>query len=145
MRALRHQTGDLFDAPAGVYLAHACNCQGAWNSGVARTFREKFPASFQEYHDRCSAGVAPGDVFVCSEERGFQVLCLLTSRSYGADVDPPAAILAATTAAVALLPRDKPIHMPRINAGLFKVPWEDTERILAASGLDITVWTPAVT
>jgi ADP-ribose 1''-phosphate phosphatase len=142
MSKVVHRSGDLFSALPCGYLAHACNCEGAWNSGVAYLFRQKFPASFKEYNVFCAEGASPGDVLVCNEEGGYQVICLLTSKSYGAAVDPPQSILAATATAVAQLPSDRAINMPRINAGLFKVPWEDTERVLAASGLDIIVWTP---
>ncbi|KKZ61578.1 ADP-ribose 1''-phosphate phosphatase [[Emmonsia] crescens] len=39
--------GDLFDAPEGAALIHACNCQGSWGKGIAQVFRQKYPAAYQ--------------------------------------------------------------------------------------------------
>ena len=137
---MKYLEGDLFSAEKGVYLAHACNCMGQWGSGVALQFRQKFPQSFEEYRAYCQKGVERGDVLTCAEESGYRVICMFTSFDYGPKVDPPAMILAATKTAIARLPSDRPIHMPKINSGLFHVPWEDTAALLEASGLDISVW-----
>ncbi|EEQ89638.2 ADP-ribose 1''-phosphate phosphatase [Blastomyces dermatitidis] len=45
--------GDLFDAPEGTALIHACNCQGSWGKGIAKVFREKFPAAYQIFRAHC--------------------------------------------------------------------------------------------
>ncbi|KAL1999135.1 hypothetical protein VTN02DRAFT_5003 [Thermoascus thermophilus] len=45
--------GDLFDAPDGAVLIHACNCKGLWSAGIARAFRNKYPAAFEVYRSHC--------------------------------------------------------------------------------------------
>ncbi|EEH32965.2 hypothetical protein PAAG_09129 [Paracoccidioides lutzii Pb01] len=50
--------GDLFDAPEGVSLIHACNCQGSWGKGVAQGFREKYPAAYRIFRAHCQQYLA---------------------------------------------------------------------------------------
>ncbi|PLN86633.1 putative ADP-ribose 1''-phosphate phosphatase [Aspergillus taichungensis] len=45
--------GDLFDAPDGAALIHACNCQGSWGKGIAEAFKKKYPAAFKIYRAHC--------------------------------------------------------------------------------------------
>ncbi|PGG99706.1 ADP-ribose 1''-phosphate phosphatase [Blastomyces parvus] len=45
--------GDLFDAPEGTALIHACNCQGSWGKGIAKAFKEKYPAAYQIFRAHC--------------------------------------------------------------------------------------------
>ncbi|KAE8142548.1 ADP-ribose 1''-phosphate phosphatase [Aspergillus pseudotamarii] len=45
--------GDLFDAPDGAALIHACNCIGSWGGGIAKAFKEKYPAAYNIYHSHC--------------------------------------------------------------------------------------------
>ncbi|EAW07198.1 putative phosphatase [Aspergillus clavatus NRRL 1] len=45
--------GDLFDAPDGAALIHACNCQGSWGKGIAQAFKNKYPAAFTIYRAHC--------------------------------------------------------------------------------------------
>lgn len=138
---MRYQEGNLFDAPKGSYLAHACNCVGRWGSGIALEFAKRFPKSYAEYREYCKEGAVPGEVFVCSPENGQQIVCLFTSRSYGKDVDSPKRIINATKCTFVRMPKDKPLHMPLINAGMFNVPWEHTAALLIQyDDLDITVW-----
>ena len=48
--------GDLFDNEHSAQaLAHGCNCQGSMGAGVARTFRARYPAMFEEYRRRCKS------------------------------------------------------------------------------------------
>ncbi|KAL2871815.1 uncharacterized protein BJX67DRAFT_88216 [Aspergillus lucknowensis] len=50
---IREAEGDLFDAPDGTALIHACNCQGSWGKGIAQAFRIKYPAAFTVYKSHC--------------------------------------------------------------------------------------------
>ncbi|KAL2822382.1 hypothetical protein BDW59DRAFT_173891 [Aspergillus cavernicola] len=45
--------GDLFDAPDGAALIHACNCYGSWGKGIAMAFKTKYPAAFAVYESHC--------------------------------------------------------------------------------------------
>ncbi|KAE8350875.1 hypothetical protein BDV28DRAFT_150516 [Aspergillus coremiiformis] len=51
--------GDLFDAPDGAALIHACNCLGIWGGGIAWTFKQKYPTAYNIYHSHCQKYVEP--------------------------------------------------------------------------------------
>lgn len=138
---MKYKKGDLFDAPKGSYLVHACNCVGRWGSGVALQFAKRFPKSYEEYQKFCKNGAKRGDVFICSPEKGYQVVCMFTSKDYGDNVDSKNKIIEATKEAIRYLPSDAPLHMPMINSGLFRVPWENTAMLfMDYDQLDVTVW-----
>jgi ADP-ribose 1''-phosphate phosphatase len=87
---------DLFNAPKGSILAHACNCQGVWGSGVAKQFAERFPESYEDYKIVCKVlkkETIPGLACVLKYENGHIVIALFTSENYGEKVDAPDVIL----------------------------------------------------
>lgn len=133
-----YKKGDLFTAPPGSVLLHACNCKGKWGSGVAVGFKAKFPAAFREYVIDCEmyGNQLLGSV-LGYEDSGYLVTCMYTSRGYGANVDSPREILEATKKALAdFLPFTDfvkakiAVHSPKINSGFFRVPWERTEALI---------------
>ncbi|KIM26417.1 hypothetical protein M408DRAFT_330595 [Serendipita vermifera MAFF 305830] len=139
--------GDLFaKAPANAVLVHACNTQGSWGSGIAAVFRQKYPDAYEIYHNTC---LEKGDallgtcLLIPAGER--DIACLFTSRRFGRNVDNKDMILQSTKTAVQDLMRQtresgKPIYGCRINAGLFRVPWEETVAVLDELGLNMTVY-----
>lgn len=153
---LNYQNGSLFDAPKGSVLVHACNAKGVWGRGIAKAFKEKFPESFEDYFFACSdareAGdYLPGRGFLCQEENGFHVGCLVTSFGYLNDLDPVSIVLQHTRSAlldfcVELEYRDlNEVHSNMFNSGLFNVPWEKSEAILKEvlvqyPNINWTVW-----
>ncbi|KAJ5100012.1 ADP-ribose 1''-phosphate phosphatase [Penicillium argentinense] len=46
--------GDLFGAPQGSCLIHACNPQGVWGAGIAKVFKQKYPAAYECYKESCN-------------------------------------------------------------------------------------------
>lgn len=146
---LQYIQGDLFQSN-DVVLAHACNCRGAWGAGVAAIFRKKFPHAFQAYKRHCSDNLPLeilGTAFLADTGDGRWVACLFTSDHAGAGKLAPTEILVHTATAMADLERQmtaygqQSVSMPKINAGLFAVPWENTEEVIAKSTLNITVYT----
>lgn len=157
MSGLIYRTGSLFEAPPGAVLVHSCNGRGVWGAGVAARMKARFPAAFEKYRLRCAStpwarlrGIA--QVSYCPP---FWVASLLVSEQYGARRDSPGRIVEATRAAlrgllapeswgVAARPRE--FHSPRINAGLFGVPREMTEAVIAGLArqceVSWTVWAP---
>lgn len=114
-------------------LAHACNCKGVWGSGVAKTFHEKFPKAYEVYKDYCTKnGSNSLGRCLLIDNDNISIACLFTSDGYGQYVDSPEKILHHTDLAIKDLFRQtsKIINMPKINSGLFKVPWEDTEKVI---------------
>lgn len=146
---ITYQKGSLFDAPKDSLIAHACNCRGRWGSGIAKEFAARYPRSYAQYQTFCNSNgdSALGKSLVCTLENGHQVVCLFTSRGYGDDVDPPANILKSTKDAVEHLSYSYPdvlgtINMPKINSGLFRVPWDQTAEVLRWGNFDYMVWEP---
>ena len=93
--------GDLFVAPDHSILVHACNTLGSWGSGIALTFREKYPAQFAQYQAHCKThGQALVGTCLLILGDKHDIACLFTSRAYGKDKDKPAEILAATRKAM---------------------------------------------
>ncbi len=139
--SLKYLKQDLFTAPKGALLAHACNCQGVWGSGVAVGFREHCPEAYKQYNQYCIESLEFDDVLgscllIENPKDDFKVGCLMTSNNFGFLRDTNEEILKATeTAFKALLlkcSRKKitEIWIPKINSGLFAVPWEKTEEVL---------------
>lgn len=129
---------DLFDAPLGSCLAHACNARGVWGAGVALGFARRFPEARKMYERLCRAHTQNccGIAFVIADDK-YEIGCLITSADYGDKRDTPEQILKATEYAIGdlndLLPAGVDVYMPKINSGLFGVPWEDTMQVLLAN------------
>ena len=105
MAYISHITGNLFKAPAGTILVHACNTQGSWGGGIAVAFKEQFPSYFEIYKAHCKAHTPADLIGTCLLIRGgskdtHDVACLFTSKAYGKRKDSPEEILDATRKAV---------------------------------------------
>ena len=155
MSNITYHEGNLFDAPKGSLLVHSCNCQGVWGAGIARTFKERNPGIYEAYQKYCDDnGVEQSlghSVILTASGDPDTVGCLMTSGGGSHSlVDPPDTILKYTDMALTFLEwqmqkfdmvKDKEIHMPQINAGIFKVPWEKTEELLLKHNrLHFNIW-----
>ncbi|KAF7298887.1 Plasma membrane fusion protein PRM1 [Mycena indigotica] len=140
---ITHIVGDLFAAPTGSILVHACNTRGSWGAGIAAAFKQRFPDAFAEYQAACKKD-GPALLGSCLLIRGveYDVACLFTSKDYGKRVDSPDQIIAATQSAVAHLivqnkdPK-KALHACRFNSGKFGVAWDRTADVL--NGLEVDI------
>ena len=159
------ESADIFAFPKSTLLIHACNAQGHWSAGIAKAFKDRYPAAYKIYHSHCTkpanaasrhlSGTAlliPPQVHSrdkAEAEAGHFVGCLFTSRGKGRDKDSPATILANTGPAMRdLLSQVEAwnagdderkvgdLVMCRINSGLFNVPWEKTKAVL--EGIEMT-------
>lgn len=55
-------SGNLFDSPAQVWV-NPVNCEGVMGKGIAKQFKERFPAMFADYQFYCNSGLMqPGEV-----------------------------------------------------------------------------------
>jgi ADP-ribose 1''-phosphate phosphatase len=137
--------GNLFDAPKGSIIIHACNTKGVWGSGIAKSFAVKYNGAYNVYRAAClSKGSALLGTCLLIPTHNHVVACLFTSKSYGHFVDKPAMILNSTETALADLIKQNvgnlPLHTCKINSGLFNVPWRDTKALLKATGQDFVVY-----
>ncbi|CAK9435319.1 uncharacterized protein LODBEIA_P57160 [Lodderomyces beijingensis] len=153
---IKYIKGDLFSHTARkpCILAHACNTGGSWGGGIAAVFRRKFPHANQQYSEYCHGNrnllgtslLLKGDDF---DKNRIYIACLFTSDFQ----QTPEEIVALTDEAVHdLVGQLKAIdvetdngkaviNMPKINAGIFGVPWQDTEAVLAKyTDLQINVY-----
>lgn len=160
-------SGDLFShratGPFESVYAHACNCQGSWGAGVAAAFRKRFPAAYREYSDHCGKNESLRLLGTClvipallNDQRVY-IACLFTSDFAGKRKMAPAEIVKWTDLAMGDLLSQLgqlkangckieeaggriAVSMPKINAGLFAVPWEETEAVLKKCDAQINVY-----
>lgn len=121
--------GDLFDDKTSILL-HACNCKNLWKSGVAASFAKYFPVAYTTYQHHAAN---PGDLLIIEDRQ--TIVCLYTSKNYGQYVDSVEQILNSTRLSLDRLGdhfknQNVVISSPKINSGLFKVPWEKTEALI---------------
>jgi O-acetyl-ADP-ribose deacetylase (regulator of RNase III) len=128
---IEHRVGDLFSSEGLDALAHGCNCAGAMGRGIAVEFKNRWPAMYSAYRERCRNGVFnPGDAFVW-EESGLTLYNLGTQAHWR-----KAAELWAIEAAVQRMIEHaidngiSVIGMPRIGSGLGGLPWGDVEQVI---------------
>ena len=66
--------GDLFESRADT-LVNTVNCVGIMGKGVAEQFKKRFPAMFEDYKRRCSAGlVRLGEPYLFHDITGVKIL-----------------------------------------------------------------------
>jgi len=125
-----YKKGNVFGGlTKDTYLLHACNCKGVWGAGIAKVIKQEYPEAFEDYADRCKRN--PGSV-LGNYQLYKPVISIFVSDGYGQYKDSPREILEGTISALNELLKEGPINIvsPRINAGLFNVPWEETEKLI---------------
>lgn len=139
--------GSLFDAPKGALLVHACNTKGVWGAGIAATFCRLYPQYYKAYVDVCNLkGNSLLGKAIILEGKWHKVGCLFTSTGYGSKASYQDEILEATRESLIDLfnqvPDTEVVNMPRINSGLFRVPWPKTLAVVEEfKDREIKIWT----
>ena len=65
---LKFKKGNMFNLKADI-LVNAVNCKGIMGKGVAKTFKEKYPAMYNNYRFKCENNeVLPGVPFVWEDK-----------------------------------------------------------------------------
>jgi ADP-ribose 1''-phosphate phosphatase len=101
MSFISYVSGDLFSAPAGSILVHACNTKGSWGAGIALAFKQRFPDAFKVYRAHCQEnGDSLAGTCLIIDGGSHYIACLFTSRAYGRNKDSPEQILTATDSAL---------------------------------------------
>lgn len=153
MGGITYIKGDILQV-AGIprILLHSCNCNGSWGGGIAYQLALRYPDAEKEYMERCERHVV-GLLGKCQllkteEDPNLIIGCLFTAAFGGSDQND-SYILKYTKSALdnfkSQIEQDETLKnhkiiMPKINSGIFGVPWQLTEKILEESGLDITVY-----
>ena len=150
---IQYKRMSLFDSPAESAIMHAVNALGVWGAGIAKEFKERFPNTYKQYNRYCTQNEKnPVGTTLVGFENDFIIGNLITSYGYGKDVDPPDEILKNTEKALheffEYLEQQhvKNVYCNKFNSGLFKVPWEDTEKLLEhmskSFGINVIVCDP---
>lgn len=137
-----YRKGSLFKAAEpNAVLAHACNASGAWGAGIAKQFATKYPKALKEYKDWCEKN--PEELvgsYLKLRDNEVVIACLFTSAGYGDQKDDEETILKNTHKAIQAflcsIPYRGVVNSPKINSGLFKIPWKRTEEVIKACLLD---------
>ncbi|GMM32217.1 ADP-ribose 1''-phosphate phosphatase [Martiniozyma asiatica (nom. inval.)] len=148
---IKYFKGDLFqitkNSSKKIFLAHACNCVGAWGGGIAAEFKKLYPESYEVYHEFCLNIDNPKDLLgtsliLSTHDPLVDVICLFTSI---VGEEAPNEIAEHTRMAMLDLKFKLPhkethVNMPKINAGIFGVPWVLTENALVHSHVNCNVF-----
>jgi O-acetyl-ADP-ribose deacetylase (regulator of RNase III) len=139
--------GDLFDSGADI-IAHGCNCQGGFGSGVAKIVATKYPKARARYLEKhANEGWELGEVqFVKLSSGEHYIANCATQDAYlprgicHADYDG----IRIAMMTVKEFAKDKglSIALPKIGAGLAGGDWNTIETILKEvfSDYDATVY-----
>jgi ADP-ribose 1''-phosphate phosphatase len=145
---ISEKQGNLFDAPKGSLIVHACNTHGAWGAGIASDFARLYPEYHKAYAQMCAkhGNNLLGTALILQGKR-HKVGCLFTSTGYGHKALYQSDILKATFHSLvdlfAQIPDTEIVHMPKINSGLFRVPWDKTLAVVEEfKDKEIVIWTP---
>jgi O-acetyl-ADP-ribose deacetylase (regulator of RNase III) len=151
-----YKTGDAMSAPTGPnhFLLHSCNCKGVWGKGFALAVRHAYGEIYKENNYFCRRyGESLRGTFKEFTQGTRNVTCLYTSDGYGDAKDPRSLIVQNTHRAVAAYfwyrrnHKGMVIHSPRINFGLFAIPWSITadiirEHLTYYPNIKWVVWVP---
>lgn len=136
---MRYQeiNGNMFDSvPSETLLLHACNCWGNWGKGIALEFAKRFPEAYSQHKEYCNSKTTEELLNTSQIILPSKVVCLFTSRGFGKQKGTIREILESTRRSLVHLFDQEfsndiiKIRAPRINAGLFCVPWENTKSII---------------
>jgi len=128
--------GDLFaNVMQAQAFAHGCNCQGSMGAGIAVTFREHYPAMFDQYHAKCKAQPRQfnlGDAWLWKEKALPWVFNLGTQEAIWHARASYEAIETAATRMKEIADAEgiSCIAMPRIGVGYGGLSWKKVKVIL---------------
>lgn len=146
MAVIEKAKGSLFSSGLPA-LAHGCNCVGTMTTGLAREFRDRWPAMYRLYRARCSEGLfLPGDVLAWpGSPRVYNLAVQLrpgTTATLGAVEIAVSRMLARAEAAEVAA-----VGMPRIGCDPGGLRWGEVEAVLDhlswSSPVQLVVFEPA--
>lgn len=129
---LYYKKGSLFqEMDKNFIFVHSNNSKGNWGKGIALEFSKKFPEAYAN-HKKIKNKLGMGYVVPDGE---FKIGCLITSSGYGKYKDDAKSILINTYISIINMLKnidDENIYIksPKINSGLFDIPWKFTEKII---------------
>ncbi|KAF3986379.1 hypothetical protein FT663_04202 [Candidozyma haemuli var. vulneris] len=154
---LNYIKGDLFGHTSKrvAVLAHACNPHGSWGGGIAAQFAKRYPDACKRYEAVCKEKgptlLGTSCVLPPEGRQNVYIACLFTSNFDNSPSDiveytrQALMDLAGQLSVLEDVERDKDgfvvVNMPKINSGIFNVPWKLTERaLLEADQLSFNIY-----
>ncbi|CCF58837.1 hypothetical protein KAFR_0F02400 [Kazachstania africana CBS 2517] len=155
MTNLKYVKGDILKKTSYPrLLIHSCNCNGSWGGGIAYQLAVNYPLAEREYVGLCEENgsdlLGKCKLIPSYTDDNLIIACLFTSSYGGSSHDSAESILKYTKQALDDLSsirlsskvvltsktgkqiRDYNLEMPKINSGIFGVPWKHTEELLRA-------------
>ncbi len=152
---IEYKVGDLLDVKQGN-IVHGCNNRGGFGSGVAGAIRMKWPHIAVAYLDWYDSDIlmhpklALGLVRKENVSFGLHVWNAITQDGYGRDPRTRYARYDAIETAFRTIndnlqsvePQFRPIHIPKIGAGLGNGNWKIIETIIneTVTTIPVTCW-----
>ena len=133
-------------------LVHSCNCNGTWGGGIAYQLALKYPDAERGYTEKCKryvVGLLGKSLLLRTKKDPNLIIGRLFTDAFGGYDQNASLILKYTKKALQNFssqleqdPKllDYQIIMPKINSGIFGVPWEQTEKLLEESTENFTVY-----
>jgi O-acetyl-ADP-ribose deacetylase (regulator of RNase III) len=126
---IEYRIGDLFTTDAQA-MAHGCNLTGTMGAGIAKSFRNEYPAMYEIYREICMVGgFTPGTYYAYRAPDGKLIFNLFTQRYPGRDARCEW-IESSLTKALNDHANLKSLALPQIGAGLGGLKWEDVQSTL---------------
>jgi O-acetyl-ADP-ribose deacetylase (regulator of RNase III) len=133
---LTYEKIDITSVSEGI-VVHGCNCRGVMGSGVAKAIKQKWPAAFMSYRQKCAQHrpeqlLGEIAVAVIEAEPLLIVGNLFTQLNYGrdgkryADLEAIDSALTKMLTTAERLEKRLPFYSVKIGCGLGGLDW-DTE------------------
>jgi O-acetyl-ADP-ribose deacetylase (regulator of RNase III) len=130
-------TGDLFDMGLPA-IGHGVNCRGLMGAGIAKIFRDRFPAMYHAYKARCEAGLlTPGQIFAWQMYRSpgdtapRMIYNLASQNEPGADATIEYVRMSLHAALTDCEVRGVPVlGLPRIGCGIGGLNWSEVSETM---------------
>ena len=144
---IEYRRGDLFndyDKSLKTILVHGCNAQGAMGSGVARIFREMYPAAHDKYVNDIRSGLKLGGLSIYQQSDQLYLVSAITQDFYGRDSKRYVSYDAVNDVflkvyGMASYYGYQQIVFPKIGAGLGGGDWEILEKCIISANHEAMV------
>jgi len=123
------------DTHKKYYIIHSCNCMAKWGAGFALKLKQLFPESYEIYKQSCNSDKIGSALIISTKYDNVFIVCLFVSNKYGYLKDEPTKILLNTQISINDMMtkidlQNAILCSPKINSGLFNVPWIETEELI---------------
>lgn len=128
-------SGNIFDSPARA-LVNPVNTVGVMGAGLAKQFRNRYPAMYRGYRDDCRQGkLAPGSIRVYQEGDGRTIICLPTKQHWrhNSRLEYVQTGLQALARWTEEQPEPVSVAVPPLGCGLGNLDWRQVRPMLLAA------------